>query len=247
MLSVIIPIFNESGAICSLAQELDHAFAETDIRWEVIWVDDGSTDDTQRHLAHLRPPQRSITLGHNCGKSAAYIAGLQASRGDWVATLDGDGQDVPADLLALLNEAIRGHADAVIGRRTIRADSFIRKISSRIANGVRRGVLNDRFLDVGCGARVGRRLAFECLPYFSGLHRFIPIFMEQQGFRVLEIPVRNRIRQSGCSKYGIGNRFFSGMYDLLGVRWLLRRRRHWKALMAASLPSQSSTSTPPTT
>ncbi len=247
-LSVVIPVCNEAGVIASLSAEIDQAFATSGVTYEVIWVDDGSTDGTGVQLSRLPPAQRSITLTSNCGKSAAYVAGFRSAVGDWVATLDGDGQDVPDDLLILVRKVMQGDVDAIVGVRTTRTDSFIRRISSRIGNLVRRIILGDRFRDVGCGVRVGRRAVFDGLPDFAGMHRFIPVFMESQGFRVLEETVRNRARQGGRSKYGIINRLPAGLCDLMGVRWLLHRRRHWRVVVTESQRShsrQGDTATPP--
>lgn len=226
-LSVIIPVWNEADSIPALADEIEKAFAACGVEWEVIWVDDGSVDDTRNDLSQLAAPHRFIALKPHSGKSAAYAAGVRAAAGAWIATLDGDGQNVPADVLALFRHATDHHADVVVGVRSARHDSCIKKASSRVGNLVRRLLLRDRFVDIGCGLRVGRREAFESLPFFEGMHRFMPVLMERQGYVVAQQPVQHRARQAGTSKYGIFNRFPAGFIDLMGVWWLLRRHRSW--------------------
>jgi dolichol-phosphate mannosyltransferase len=224
-LSVVIPVWNESESIPTLACEIEQALATCGLAWEVIWVDDGSTDDTAKCLQHLSPPQRSIRVSPHGGKSAAYVAGFRAASGDWIATLDGDGQNHPEDILALWHHAAAHHLDVVVGVRTGRRDPLVKRISSRVGNVVRRAVLWDTYADIGCGIRLGRRAAFDTLPTFEGMHRFIPVFMNHRGFRVGQHPVLHRERQAGTSKYGILNRFPRSLVNLVSVWWYLRRHR----------------------
>jgi dolichol-phosphate mannosyltransferase len=216
-LSVIIPVWNECESVPALACEIGQVLGSCGFAWEVVWVDDGSTDDTQKCLQQLSPPQRSIRVSPHGGKSAAYVAGFRAASGDWIATLDGDGQNQPEDILALWRHAQTHGLDVVVGVRTGRQDPLIKRISSRIGNVIRRTVLRDDYVDIGCGVRVGCRAAFAALPTFEGMHRFIPVFMHHQGFRVGQHPVLHRARQAGASKYG-------SLMNLISVWWFLRRQ-----------------------
>ncbi len=166
------------------------------------------------------------------------MAGFHAARGEWVGTLDGDGQNDPADLPRLLQHAIDGDADMVNGVRARRRDGFVRRLSSRIANGVRNRLTGENVTDVGCSTRVVRREAVLRLPFFHGMHRFLPTLVRMQGFVIAEQPVNHRPRAGGTSKYGIHNRLWSGIRDLFGVRWLQSRHRRWR-VAETSEPSTS--------
>ncbi len=237
-LSVIIPVWNEAESIPALAREIEQVFTDCGFGWEAVWVDDGSVDGTRNSLSGLVAPHRFITLEPHSGKSAAYAAGVRATASPWIATIDGDGQNVPGDILTLFRHATNNHADVVVGIRSTRQDSPAKKASSRLGNLVRRVFLRDRFLDIGCGLRVGCRESFDCLPLFEGMHRFMPVFMERHGYLVVQQPVRHRARQGGISKYGVFNRFPASFIDLLGVWWLLRRHRRWK-VAATDAPLRS--------
>jgi len=223
-LSVVVPAFNEEENIVPLAEEIIVALSRLDGGFELILVDDASTDSTAdvlRKMTHhaVRPVFHRI----NCGQSAAVASGFQAARGEWVATLDGDGQNDPADLPAMLEQAEREQVDCVTGVRRKRRDNFLRKLSSKVANGFRDWVTGDRVSDSGCGIRVVRRAALREIPVFNGLHRFLPTLLRGQGFTVSERDVNHRERMRGVSKYGVHNRLWRGIRDCFGIRWYLRR------------------------
>lgn len=223
VLSVVIPVRNEAEAIPALAAEVHTALAGAGLTWEALWVDDGSTDTTRQHLVALPLPHRALILDRNYGKSAAIIAGLHSARGTWIATLDGDGQDDPADLPGLLNHAQAHGIDLVQGRRIHRRDTWWRRFCSSSANTLRRQILHDGIHDIGCGTRVGRRNHLVLLPSFTGMHRFLPSLVRAQGGTVAELPVNHRPRHGGTSKYGTHDRLWCGLYDLLCVRWVCAR------------------------
>ena len=223
-LSIILPIFNERDNLEPLLAELHAALGGTDRTYEILLVDDGSTDGSAEVIraAALRSPEvTGIVFESNAGQSAAFAAGFRMARGDVWITMDADGQNDPADIPALLN-ALEG-ADVVSGIRVGRADSWRRRVSSSVANGVRRAVLGDHITDTGCSLKAYRRRAVEGIPLFTGAHRFLAGICEMRGARVVEIPVRHRPRRHGRSKYGVGNRLFRGIRDLIGVRWLRSR------------------------
>jgi dolichol-phosphate mannosyltransferase len=227
-LSVVVPVHNEAENAAPLLAEIGAALDGV-VDYEVLFVDDGSTDDTPRRLAEAArsfPRLRVLRHARCCGQSAAIRTGVQAARALWVATLDGDGQNDPADVPRLL-ELVRSDGlpqlEVVIGQRVTRHDSFVRRVSSRIANGVRARLLRDATLDTGCGLKLFARDAFLALPFFDHMHRFLPALFLRQGARVRSVPVRHRPRWSGRSHYGVGNRLWIGIVDLFGVVWLLRR------------------------
>lgn len=223
-LSAVVPVYDEIEALPPLLAELEAALSGTGRTWEIILVDDGSRDgsaawaaDAARH----RPGITTLLFEKNCGQSAAVAAGIEHARGAVVVTLDADGQNDPADIPRLL-DALRD-ADVVSGIRATRADSFTRRVSSKIANGFRRVVLGDPVTDIGCSLKAYRHEALESLPFFVGVHRFLPALCYFRGSRYAEIPVTHRPRSVGLSKYGVGNRLFRGLRDLVGVAWLKSR------------------------
>jgi dolichol-phosphate mannosyltransferase len=223
-LSVVVPAYNEVESLPILVDELRAALAATDRTWELVLVDDGSRDGTTewiRAQAAADPRLRAVLLAANRGQSAALAAGFARVRGRIVVTLDADLQNDPADLGRLL--AALEHADVVSGIRERRQDSAVRLISSRIANGFRRWVLGDRVTDIGCSFKAYRRETLEGLPMFVGVHRFLPALCQFRGARLVEVRLAHRARSLGVSKYGVGNRLWRGLHDLVGVRWLKSR------------------------
>ncbi|TCK19335.1 dolichol-phosphate mannosyltransferase [Thiogranum longum] len=225
-LSLVIPVFNEQDNVQPL---LDEVCSVLDGRfdYEVIFVDDGSVDATAGRLAALRaacPRLRVLRHARNAGQSAALMTGLLAARAPWVATLDGDGQNDPSDISVLYEAA---QADdtlwLVTGWRQQRRDSWIKRLSSRVANTVRAALLGDATPDTGCGLKLVRREACLQLPRFDHMHRFLPALVLRAGGGVCSVPVNHRPRQRGVSKYGLHNRLWAGIVDLLGVMWLRRR------------------------
>lgn len=228
-LSVVIPVKNEAGNTGPLAAEI-HAALKGRLAFEIIFIDDGSIDATHGELAALAaadPQVRVIRHRQSCGQSQATITGVASAKGMWIATLDGDGQNDPADLAKLLGERDtlgEGAARTLfLGRRGARRDSAARRLASRIANGVRGGLLQDHTPDSGCGIKLIRRDLFLELPRFNALHRFMPALVIRAGGKVVSVPVNHRPRTRGVSKYGIVQRGLIGIVDLLGVFWLLRR------------------------
>jgi len=192
-------------------------------------VDDGSTDGSRDLLlaeARRDPSLVPVLLAERVGQSGALAAGLGRARGAVIVTLDADLQNDPADLPRLL-QALES-ADVVSGVRAERNDDWVRRVSSRIANGVRRGVLGDPLTDIGCSFKAYRREALEGIPLFAGAHRFLPALCMFRGARLVEIPLSHRPRRHGQSKYGVGNRLWRGLYDLVGVRWLKSRMLRYR-------------------
>ena len=234
-LSVIVPIKNESGNIEPLVREIAAAL-EGVTPYEIIYVDDGSTDDGPAVLARLQQTMsqlRVVRHAGSCGQSAAIRTGVMHARGRLIGTLDGDGQNDPADLPKLLAKmnALPG-VEMVAGQRVRRQDTLSKKISSKIANRVRSAVLQDDTPDTGCGTKMFSREAFLRLPYFDHMHRFLPALMKREGFAVGREAVNHRPRMTGRSKYGINNRLWVGIVDLIGVWWLTRRMRRPTVLPA---------------
>lgn len=227
-LSVVVPVFNEADNILPLLQEI-HAVLEGWLDYEVVYTDDGSRDDTAAVLAQAQqryPRLRVLRHARSCGQSAALRSAIRAARGRWIATLDGDGQNDPADIPRLL-EAVAAHGLSgdwlIAGWRTRRRDTWLRRMSSRIANGVRGRLLRDATPDTGCGLKLFPRELFLELPWFDHMHRFLPALVLRAGGRVISVPVHHRPRERGKSKYGLHNRLWVGIVDLLGVMWLRRR------------------------
>jgi glycosyltransferase involved in cell wall biosynthesis len=220
-LSAVVPAYNEVESLPQLLAELRAALEACARPWELILVDDGSTDGSGQLLAAEAARDAHLVvvrLRENAGQSAALAAGLARARGAVVVTLDADLQNDPADIPALL--AALANADVVSGVRAKRHDSWIRLVSSRIANATRRLVLGDHVTDIGCSLKAYRREVLEGLPMFVGVHRFLPALCGFRGARVVEVTVRHRPRTRGVSKYGMGNRLWRGIHDLIGVSWL---------------------------
>ncbi len=229
-LSVIAPVFNEAGGVVALAREICAALEGRS--FEVIFVDDASGDETRALLTGLRrdlPQLRLVGHRRNAGQSRAIRSGILAARAPLIATLDGDGQNDPADIPRLLQRFLRAdapHALAMVaGQRTKRADPQIKRLTSRVANGVRRAILGDGAADSACGLRVMRRDAFLQLPYFDHMHRYLPALLRRDGWAIEFCEVNHRSRQHGQSKYDTLGRLRASVRDLLGVMWLVSRAR----------------------
>ncbi len=223
-LSVVIPSFNEEENVLPLAKEVIAALNDMPGGFELILVDDASTDGTAGVIRGIDDARvRGLFHRINAGQSAAVASGFQGARGEWVATLDGDGQNDPADLPRMLALAIDKGVNCVTGVRANRQDTFIRRLSSWVANGYRNWITGDKVSDSGCGIRVVQRTALREIPVFNGMHRFLPTLLRGQGFTVLETPVNHRERVRGVSKYGVHNRMWRGIRDCFGIRWYLSR------------------------
>lgn len=228
-LSVVVPVHNERDNVAALIGEIVTAL-RGQIAFEIIYVDDCSRDDTLAVLAaeQTRVPElRVIRQLTQSGQSTAVRNGVKAARGSWIATLDGDGQNDPADIPNLLAERARAAVDVRLfaGWRVKRNDDAVKRMSSKIANAVRSRLLQDATPDTGCGIKLFDRAVFLDLPYFDHMHRYLPALMQRAGYRTLSVPVNHRPRSAGVSKYGMWNRLWVGISDLRGVGWLIKRSR----------------------
>jgi len=228
-LSVVIPMYNEAENVGPLLEEIQQAMQDW-ITFELVVVDDGSTDDTYKHLCEFQStmPQLKI-LRHRCnyGQSAGIVTGVRSASSDWIATLDGDGQNNPSDIQLLysaLKNALENYSNVlVIGNRKKRQDNWLRRLSSRVAYIMRRCLLRDDCPDAGCGLKLFSKETFLTLPHFNHCHRFLPTLFKRAGGHIIDVPVSHRPRTHGQSKYGIKNRLWVGIVDLIGVMWLMRR------------------------
>jgi len=227
--SIVVPVRNEAGNVAPLIEEIAAAL---DGRWryEIIYVNDGSTDATPAVIAAImksRANLRRIDHASSSGQSAAVRSGGRAAHGAIVATLDGDGQNNPAflpDLIAAVQNG-GGRVGLAAGQRVGRKDTGFKKLQSRIANTVRNAILRDGTRDTGCGLKAFPREAFLSMPYFDGLHRFVPALMRREGYDIAYVDVIDRPRHSGVSNYGFFDRVWIGIMDLAGVWWLIRRKK----------------------
>ena len=231
-ISVVIPVKDEADNVAPLAREIAAAMDSLPRgpSYEIVFVDDGSRDATPDELLALRPNVPGLRiLSHrvSAGQSRAIRTGVQAARGPLIVTLDGDGQNDPADIpkvLAAFDNASQ-RLGLVAGERTTRRDNWRKRGASRLANGIRRRLLDDKAKDVGCGLKAFRRDVFLELPYFDHMHRYLIALMQREGYEVRFVGVSHRARRTGRSKYGVLDRFLVGISDLLGVLWLRRRFR----------------------
>jgi dolichol-phosphate mannosyltransferase len=227
-ISVIVPVRNEAGNVAPLVAEI--AAALQGRVFEIVYVNDGSGDATDAELRALMAQHswlRQIRHAQSCGQSAAVQTGVAAARAPIAVTLDGDGQNDPAFIPALIAalEAGKPQTGLVAGQRVGRKATGFKRLQSRVANAVRSGVLKDRTRDTGCGLKAFRRDVFLALPYFDGLHRFLPALVRREGFEISYVDVVDRPRRHGASNYGFWDRLWIGILDLAGVWWLIRRRR----------------------
>ncbi len=228
-ISVVVPVFDEAGAAPALAREIAQAFKGR--AYELIFVDDASRDGTRAALKALSteiPQMRVLAHRRNSGQSRSIRSGILAARGAVIVTLDGDGQNDPADAPGLVDALLGGPPELALvgGERVKRQDSQAKKIASKIGNGVRKRLLNDTANDTGCGLKAFRREAFLRLPYFDHIHRYLPALMQREGYQTAFRPVGHRHRQTGQSKYTNLGRLWASLSDLLGVIWLQARARN---------------------
>ena len=228
-LSVVVPIHNEANNIVTLLEEIIVSLSN-DTSFEVLFVNDGSNDSSLQILKDLSSKYSFLRIVHHrtrSGQSAALLSGIKFSRGDWIVTLDGDGQNDPKDIRILLSEKNKlnpyDNSIMFIGQRTKRIDTNFKKFQSRIANYVRKSLLNDHTPDTGCGLKLFQRSLFLSLPQFDHMHRFLPALAILKGASIISIKVNHRERNTGTSHYGMLDRLFAGIYDLFGVLWLKKR------------------------
>lgn len=224
-ISIVIPVFNEVDNVEPLFQEISDSLTDQ-VDYEVIMVDDGSQDGTRDKLhqlsqqhAHFNP----VFHQKNAGQSVAMVNGVRAAQHEWIITMDGDRQNDAKDIITLLKQNQDRKRWIVVGNRKKRNDNWLRRFSSRFANRVRQWLLRDDCPDTGCSLKFFPRDAFLALPHFNHCHRFMPALFKRAGFRVVNVPVNHRARVAGTSKYGMWNRLWVGIVDLLGVMWLIRR------------------------
>jgi dolichol-phosphate mannosyltransferase len=229
-ISVVVPVKNEQDNVASLIAEIDAALSK--VKHEIIYVNDGSTDATLSTLKQLQKKYKQLrVISHqqSCGQSTAVRTGVKFARYGWVATLDGDGQNNPADIPKLIDAVSEGVELVGGNRRLSRRDTFIKRISSVIANTVRSAMLRDDTPDTGCGLKLFQREAFLDLPYFDHMHRFLPALIKRRGGKIVSVHVQHRNREHGKSNYGTIDRLIVGIVDLFGVAWLQRRAKLPKA------------------
>jgi dolichol-phosphate mannosyltransferase len=231
-LSIVVPVHNEADNVGPLMAELTAAL-DGRLEYEIVFVDDGSDDGTAERLAELAssvPGLRVVRHPARRGQSSAVLSGVRVARGEWVVTLDGDGQSDPADIPGLLavlhNSGPSTELRLVNGHRRRRRDSWVKRLSSRIANAVRRSWLKDATPDSACGLKLFHRATFLDLPHFDHMHRFLPALFMMAGWRIASAPVHDRSRRHGRSHYGLFDRLWVGIVDLAGVLWLQHRVIH---------------------
>ena len=230
-LAIIVPVYDEEENILPMAREVSDAMKNVAIDYELVFVDDASRDSTWQRITELRksnPRVRGMRHLKNAGQSAALWTGILNTTTPLIATLDGDLQNDPADLPRLIDEL--KNADFVCGVRMKRKDTWVRRVSSKVARLARKNALGVDFADTGCAFRVFKRSTLEGLFGFNGLHRFLPVLVHGGGHSTKEIPINHRARVAGVSKYGVFNRLGRGIYDLIAIAWYQRRRVHRQAI-----------------
>lgn len=224
-LSIVIPVFNEEDNLGPLVKEIESVMEKVGRKFEIIFVDDRSTDrsfEVLKELKKTRPFIRIIPHLINSGESAGEATGFANAKGEVIITMDADQQNDPADIPALL-DALKDDISAVCGVRRRRRDTIVKRISSRTANAFRNLMTGDRIVDAGCTYRAIRRSALWQIQVFNGMHRFLPTLLRFQGYKVVELLVNDRPRIRGKSKYGIGNRMWRGIMDCFAIRWMKKR------------------------
>lgn len=227
--SVVIPLKNEADNLVDLVEELEPVMQSLGKPWELICIDDGSTDNTRQILTDLclqKDYLRTILFKQNYGQSSAFDAGFKAAKGEFVITLDGDGQNDPADIPKLVT--LIQDSDLVCGIRLKRKDTLIKRITSKTANAVRNWLCHDGVKDTGCSLKVYRKSCLDKIKMYHGLHRFLPALFTIEGFRLKEIPVNHRERLRGKSNYNFFNRSFNTLADLWAVRWMQKRHLNYQ-------------------
>lgn len=227
--SVVIPLKNEEENITDLINELEPVMQGLNHPWELLCIDDGSTDSTLSILSKLAKQKsflRILIFDRNYGQSCAFDAGFRQAKGEWVITLDGDRQNDPQDIPKLLAGA--ENCDLVCGYRHNRRDPWHKKITSRLANFVRSRFCNDQIRDTGCSLKVYRTACLKHIKMYKGMHRFLPALFKIEGFRVTEVPVNHRERLKGQTKYNLFNRSFNTIADMVAVRWMGKRHINYR-------------------
>ncbi len=224
-ISIVIPVYNEADNIVNLIENINNAMQEFIGNYEIIVVDDASTDTTLNVLCELQKKYNYLRILHhkyNCGQSTGLYTGIHAAKGSIIATLDGDGQNDPADIPAMINrfKNNKNEIDMIAGYRKKRNDNTIRRLSSKIANNIRSFLLKDNTPDTGCGLKIFHREIFLALPFFDHMHRFLPALVQRQGGKVISMEVNHLPRKYGESKYGVWNRLWVGIVDLPLAAWI---------------------------
>jgi len=230
-LSVVVPVYNEIDNVVPLVERVRTTLDPLEMSWELVAIDDGSTDGSGERLDELARSEDRLRVLHfqeNCGQSAGLDAGFKHARGRLVALLDADLQTFPEDLPRLLEVLESEGLDAVVGIRAERRDTGWKRFSSRFANGVRNRLTRENIEDTGCPIKVFRAEAIRSVKIFTGMHRFLPTLLRMEGYTVRQVPVSHAERTAGTSKYGTWDRAFSGLRDALAVRWMQDRRMKWK-------------------
>ncbi len=245
-LSVVFPVYNEEENLPILLREVAAALEGRGWLYEIVAVDDGSTDrslDVLRASTGAYPMLRVLALAKNSGQTAALDAAWRSARGRLVVSLDADLQNDPADIPRMIQKLEESGADMVIGVRVDRMDTWSRKMQSRIGNGVRNWITGDQITDTGCSLKLVRKEAVDRVRLFTGMHRFLPTLVRYAGYRVIEMPVNHRVRRFGQSKYGAMNRAFRGLADCFAVRWMGTRMLNYQ-VRDASPDARSQDPTP---
>ena len=246
ILSVVAPCFNEQGNLIPLVTAIREALEPLTISYEIVIADDVSRDDSWNILQKLGAEDkriRAVRLNHKCGQSAAVWVGIQAATGRYIATLDADLQNHPRELPRFLEAIQRGDSDCVCGSRVAaraHGDSWVRQVSSKIANGIRNRITHETVSDSACGYRIFKRECAARLKFFKGMHRFMPTLFRIEGFVVTEIPISHHTRLTGQSNYGVMNRLFVTIYDLFAVRWMQKRMFRFEVKEQINFPPSQS-------